>query len=128
MVVSGWRGDKSRPFTNHMGLTPKEEETVRKAVAAKGACTVIHGGATGVDHVASLVFTCPFKVPAPWKTKGKSAGMERNKTMPDIGVLLMNLDHEVFILAFPHPEFSRGTYDLIRKARAMGLDVEVHDL
>jgi len=129
MVVSGWRGDKSRPFTNHMGLTPKEEETVRKAVAAKGSCTVIHGDASGVDHVASIVFPCPFAVPAPWNTQHRSiAGPRRNKVMLDLAVNLMSLDHEVFILAFPHSEFSRGTYDLIRKARAMGLDVEVHEL
>jgi len=109
MVVSGWRGDKSRPFANHMGLTPKEEETVRKAVAAKGTCTVIHGGATGVDHVASLVFSCPFEVPAPWRTQGKPAGPRRNQVMLDLALDLKILDHEVFILAFPHPELSRGT-------------------
>lgn len=129
IFVSGWRGDKNRVFANHMGLTPEEEDVVRKAVGAKGPCTVIHGDASGVDHVASLVFPCPFAVPAPWKTQHKSiAGPRRNKVMLDLAVDLMSLDHEVFVLAFPHPEYSRGTYDFIRKARALGLDVEVHDL
>ena len=87
---------------------------------------VIHGNATGADTlVQDLVGPWAAKLknwevesyPARWDLYGKKAGPLRNAQMltegkPDI------------CLAFPLPG-SKGTWDMIRKANAAGIEVRI---
>lgn len=81
---------------------------------------VITGGAPGADTIAgSIAYRLGIHVatmPALWHVHGKAAGPLRNKAMlrlrPDL------------VLAFTHG--SAGTQDMIKRARAFGVPVEVH--
>ena len=85
--------------------------------------TIIHGAARGADRIAGEVATeLGFEViacPADWDTHGKAAGPIRN------GEMLR--DHQPdWVLAFtPNLEQSRGTRDMVVKARRAGLPVKV---
>ena len=77
---------------------------------------VIHGACpTGADHWAAL--WCRRKgveerrFPAQWDIWGRSAGPRRNQQMLDEG-------QPDLVLAFPG---GRGTADMVRRARAMGV-------
>lgn len=87
-----------------------------------GEWTVIEGGASGADRIAHEVAwddgaaVTTFR--ANWQKHGKAAGPIRNQRMivegkPDI------------VLAFPRSETSRGTWDMISRARKAGVDVRV---
>lgn len=87
----------------------------------EGGVTVIHGGATGADSAAGgiatglgLVERCYF---ADWKKHGKKAGPLRNQEMIDDGKPDM-------VIAF-WDAMSRGTLDMITRAKRAGLPVEV---
>lgn len=89
----------------------------------QGIRIVIHGGCDGADKIAGELAkhneTSTKSYPANWKTHGKAAGPIRNTKMlaegkPDI------------VLAFTHDlEASRGTKDMVSKARAAGVSVFV---
>lgn len=83
--------------------------------------TVIHGGASGADELADQIAKelgfDVVAVPADWKTYGKSAGPRRNQKMLD--------EHgPTLVLAFPLSD-SRGTWDMVRRARAAGVEVRI---
>lgn len=82
---------------------------------------VIEGGALGADLLAKVAAKMlDFEVwefPADWEKHGVAAGPIRNKRMLVEG----KPDH---VIAFPLPQ-SRGTYDMIRQAKAAGVTVEV---
>lgn len=87
------------------------------ALAGLDVDTIIHGGATGADTLASeyakAVGIKEEKVEAPWGHLGRGAGKMRNSYMlqhhrPDL------------VLAFPGHD---GTADCVRKARAMDIPV-----
>lgn len=78
---------------------------------------IIHGGATGADewaHEWAVGSWCDVDVyPAEWQRHGKRAGPIRNARMlaegkPDL------------VVAFPG---GRGTADMVRRARAAGVEV-----
>jgi hypothetical protein len=81
---------------------------------------VIQGGAPGADQLAAMAcaalgiecLTCP----ADWAKHGKAAGPIRNQVMLD--------KRPGLVLAFPLPS-SRGTWDMVAKAKAQGVPVEV---
>lgn len=82
---------------------------------------LIHGDCSGADRLAASVAEglnwTLVSFPANWK-RGKQAGPERNARMlqwskPDV------------VLAFPTAG-SRGTLDMVNKARAAGYRVVVH--
>jgi hypothetical protein len=82
-----------------------------------GHLTIIQGGARGADelarrwcktHGAQMV-----NAPADWKRYGRAAGLIRNQRMLD--EYRPNL-----IVAFPG---GRGTADMVRRARATGIEV-----
>lgn len=85
---------------------------------------VIHGDARGADkmcaHVAAKLGYTVTAYPADWSTLSKAAGPMRNQAMldtnPDIGL----------VLAF-HDDLARskGTADMVRRARAAGIPVNV---
>lgn len=83
---------------------------------------VIQGGCRGADEIASGVAkTLGLAVEtysADWVRYGRGAGPKRNQVMLDSGVDL--------ILAF-HSDLanSKGTADMVRRARKAGIPVEV---
>lgn len=85
---------------------------------------IIHGAARGADSIAWEVaqnYADRFQVevyPANWKMHGKAAGHIRNQQMLDEG-------KPDLVLAFRLPGVSRGTDDMIRRARQAGLPVKV---
>ena len=82
---------------------------------------VIEGGARGVDAQAARwarrhgVGVQEYK--ADWHRYGRAAGPERNARM-------LACSAPELVLAFPGPE-SRGTWDMVRRARAAGVTVRV---
>jgi hypothetical protein len=83
---------------------------------------VIHGGARGADSIAgdaaqrSGLTVEVYR--ADWTAHGKAAGPIRNQRMLTEG----KPDR---VLAFRMPGMSRGTDDMIRRARAEGVPVEI---
>lgn len=85
---------------------------------------VIHGAAPGADSIAHMVaeelrFDCdPY--PADWDTHGKKAGPIRNQQMLDEG----KPDVVFAFVTRPLAE-SRGTADMVRRAKKAGVPVYV---
>ena len=83
---------------------------------------VIHGGADGADALAgqaAVLWRLQQEVyPADWAKHGKAAGPIRNQQMLDEG-------HPDRVIAFRMPGASRGTDDMIRRAKRAGIPVEV---
>lgn len=83
---------------------------------------VIHGGAAGADSIAgSAAERSGLTVevyPADWRAHGKAAGPIRNQRMVDEG----KPDR---VVAFRMPGESRGTDDMVRRARAAGIPVTI---
>ena len=84
---------------------------------------VIHGACRGADRMGGAAAkTLDFEVeeyPADWGRYGRGAGVIRNQQMLDEGRVDL-------VLAF-HADIgrSRGTADMVRRARKAGLPVEV---
>ncbi len=84
---------------------------------------IIHGAARGADTLGGFVADkLGFKVvsfPAKWNIYGKGAGPIRNQQMIDEG-------KPDLVLAF-HEDLneSRGTRDMVLRARGMGIKVEI---
>lgn len=84
--------------------------------------TVIEGGSTGIDNLARRIAEAlgirveTFK--ARWDLYGKGAGPKRNQAMLDSGVDL--------VIALPG-KYSRGTFDMIRRANKAGVPVEIKE-
>jgi hypothetical protein len=82
---------------------------------------VIEGEAPGADRLAAqaahrLGITV-LRFPADWDRYGKAAGPIRNQQMLDEG-------RPDLVLAYPLPD-SRGTWDMVRRAVAAGIEVRV---
>lgn len=79
--------------------------------------TVIHGGATGADTGAELWARgvgCEIRrFDADWNMHGRAAGPIRNQSMLDEG-------KPDLVIAFPG---GRGTADMVRRARQVGIEV-----
>jgi YspA, cpYpsA-related SLOG family len=101
----------------------EDEELIKDVISSLPPETVvIHGGARGADRIAGLSARkrgLPVKVFFPnWEKYGRAGGLIRNQQMLDDG----KPDH---VIAF-HKANSRGTQDMIDRARKAGLSVEVH--
>lgn len=84
---------------------------------------IVHGDYKGVDKLADrwsleVLGKEPKKFPADWDTHSKKAGPLRNGQMADY------VGAEGGCVAFLHPE-SKGTWDMIEKARDKGMKLEV---
>lgn len=82
-----------------------------------GVTAIIHGGTSGADHLAGLWAHSEGLVPeiyeADWHKHGLAAGPIRNQRMIDEG-------KPDLVIAFPG---GRGTADMIRRAKAAGIEV-----
>jgi len=82
---------------------------------------IIEGGARGLDTIVSQLaksWGIPIiTFPADWRTYGKAAGSIRNQQMLDEG-------KPDYVVAFPLPQ-SKGTWDMVRRARKAGLAIEI---
>jgi len=104
-----------------------DAEAIRRELVALGPSVecVIHGGADGADTLAGRVAAelgIPVRVfRAEWDRYGRAAGPIRNTRMLDEG-------QPDLVLAF-HADLSRsrGTADMVAKARARGIPVRVVD-
>jgi hypothetical protein len=78
---------------------------------------IITGGATGADDLgaswAMVNWTGYVEFKADWEKHGKAAGPIRNQAMIDEG-------KPDIVVAFPG---SRGTADMVRRAKAAGIEV-----
>lgn len=89
-------------------------DSIRKEL---GTITIIHGGASGADALALAwamargFDSLQFK--ADWNKHGRAAGPIRNQQMLDEG-------HPDLVIAFPG---GCGTADMVRRARASGIEV-----
>ncbi len=102
-----------------------KEETYR-AIQESGFAheitTVVSGCAGGADTWGEQWATeheiKVAKFPAPWRKYGKQAGPMRNQLMADVSEALIAV----------RVNMSRGTSDMISKAKAKGLRVKVLDI
>lgn len=89
----------------------------------EGGDIVIHGACRGADEIAGSVAKSygheVREYPADWKKHGKAAGPIRNQGMLD-------LEKPDLVLAFMLPD-SRGTADMVRRAKAAGIKTIVVD-
>lgn len=85
---------------------------------------IIHGAAAGADTIADeAAEACKlvrYPYPADWQKHGRRAGPIRNQQMLDEGC-------PDLVIAFRKRGPSPGTDDMIRRARAEGLPVEIHE-
>lgn len=84
---------------------------------------IIQGGCpTGIDALARRFadeYYVPLEsYPADWAKYGRAAGPKRNQLMADAGAGLC--------LAFPSRERSAGTWDMIRRAVAAGIETRIY--
>jgi hypothetical protein len=103
--------------------TITHKEVVEEAVRRSGfqITEVVSGCAIGVDSLGEEVardLAMPVKqFPADWRRLGKKAGFLRNQQMADYADALIAVwDGK-----------SRGTQDMVRRARKAGLQVFVHN-
>lgn len=119
-------------------VTGSREWTDRTAIERElkrfpAGTILVHGGARGADSIADEIgrklgfVVRPYPVPdEEWTRLGKKAGVLRNSRMlheehPDKDGIPINGG-----LAFtPDLERSRGTRDMVRKARSVGIGMEV---
>jgi hypothetical protein len=111
----------SRDYTDDWPL-----RAVLEWVCKVSDLTVIHGAAPGADSqfgdLASLRGAEVIEYPADWDKHGKAAGPIRNQQMLDEG------KPEVVIAFVNKPLVeSRGTNDMVQRARRAGLPVYVFE-
>lgn len=104
----------------------KDPHTIQEVLAELDPTdtVIIHGAARGADRlVGEIAEHMGFEVipfPAEWERWGDAAGPIRNQQMLDEG-------HPTAVIAF-HNDLghSKGTRDMVRRARAAGLPVRVY--
>ena len=108
---------------NHRNLKWVEDVLFHTKFHIDDGDLVIQGECEGADRIAKHVCmskgvpVCGF--PAPWDFYGRSAGILRNKWM-------LNFGKPDLVIAF-HKNIadSRGTKDMVERARAAGVKVEI---
>ena len=117
IIVAG-----SRNFVDYGKLEASLNEIIN---GIRETVTIISGGARGadslgeryaIDHDLSLV-----RFPADWKTKGRAAGVIRNREMAEYAVR----DGATGILVAFWDGESRGTKNMINKAVSKGMEVRI---
>jgi len=86
-------------------------------------------GADGLVERAAGDLGIPVFRFHPWTGRwGKNAYTMRNAAMVAYGAFLRERAAEITVLAFPHPDESRGTYHTISKARQEGLAIKIQEV
>jgi len=97
----------------------------RRMLSLPKRTTIIEGGARGADTIARQIAEklgyAVEEYPANWELYGKAAGVLRNQQMLDEG------KPELVIAFHEDIENSRGTGDMVRRARKHRIMVEVID-
>lgn len=93
---------------------PEKQDVVFISGMAKGADQIPFHIIKGEESEWGTV----LEFPADWDRYGRKAGPLRNQQMIDEG-------HPNLVIAFP-TETSRGTYDMIRRAKKHGIEVVVY--
>jgi hypothetical protein len=112
----------SRTWSDYRRLRRTLEATVAGRQAEQ--VTVIEGGARGADrmagHLACMHGWGLEVYPARWQQEGRAAGIRRNARMLQEG-------RPELVVAFTVGplEESRGTADMVRRARAAGVPVHI---
>jgi hypothetical protein len=95
---------------------------IKGLAAEHPALIIVEGGARGADTIArdaaEELGLCVEEYPAEWARYGRAAGPVRNQQMLDEG------RPDAVAAFFSSPE-SRGTADMVRRALAAGLPVDV---
>jgi hypothetical protein len=97
------------------------EQALVRAAFGRHDVVIIHGDAPGADRLAKeaarIYGWAVESHPADWGRHGKAAGPLRNAEMAAAGADIC--------VAFPL-QHSRGTYDMIDKARKAGIPVRIY--
>jgi hypothetical protein len=111
----------SRTWTDYRRLRRVIEATIAQRQAEH--VTIIEGGARGADRMAGhLAYLHGWGLevyPARWEQQGRAAGVHRNARMLQRG----RPDLVVAFTVGPLAQ-SRGTADMVRRARAAGVPVQ----
>ena len=113
-----------RNWTDRAAIVREIQKVVVQQSPDAPCPTIMHGAARGADTLAGQVaksLGLLIRVyPADWNLYGRAAGPIRNQQMLD-----QNPD---IVLAF-HPDInkSKGTADMVRRARKKGIPVQVFD-
>jgi hypothetical protein len=105
----------------------KNRESIRTVIEGLitnyGEIEIVEGECTGADTIARKIaqeLEIPFHCyPAQWKKYGDAAGPIRNQQM-------INREHPDMVIAFHgYIEKSKGTKDMVSKARAAGIQTYI---
>lgn len=113
----------SRDWTDHVRIC-KTLERIQPRI-------IIHGACRGADEIAgdwsddTVNDVDAVPMPAQWDRDGRAAGPMRNAKMLAVLLALRDCGYEVSIVAFVLPS-SRGTWDMLNKAKAAGVETHVH--
>ena len=119
IVTGGRKRDSQDDYTRMVNILVDIDEYWCRAVDL----VIIQGGCpTGVDALARR-FAKEYEVPvesypADWARYGRAAGPKRNQLMADAGADLC--------LAFPSRGRSDGTWDMVRRAVAAGIETRIY--
>lgn len=120
VLVTGDRewSDYQLVFTTLLGL--------RGEIERRGAYPVlVHGAARGADTIAhAAAYRLGYEIrryPAQWELYGRSAGPRRNQEM-------LNVEVPHLVIAFHDDlENSKGTKDMVERARKAGIEVRHYE-
>jgi hypothetical protein len=124
IIVSGWRDATLE--THKSVIWPVLSYHFQNSKAPPAEWLLVHGNARGVDAIADLWaqhYTIEKQSYPYMSHLGRAGGPARNRIMVD-----EHLWQNPIICAFPHPELSKGTYDLIGYAESKGLIIHVTEL
>ena len=123
IIVTGGRTRSSAQDCIQMLHAITRETDAKYPGVGHPPVTIIQGGCPdGADMWARvLAEECGFKcetIPSDWKKYRQAAGPIRNQEMADAGADLC--------LAFPSAGKSTGTWDMIRRACAAGIETRIY--
>ena len=101
----------------------QDAHTIRRVLEGLGPVSVVHGGAPGADRLVGVVAAglglSVQAYPAQWHQYGRAAGPLRNQEM------LTDAKPDLVLAFHRNLARSRGTADMVRRARAAGVPVRV---